>query len=94
MAMIGNNFGFNQRMVSMQSSITLQAGGTNTEKNDEAKPCGIELSEHEFNMNYENYKGCWIYYVQPNGIAHAKYINKRGDVSKVCFCSPEKAARL
>lgn len=94
MAMIGANFGFNPRMVSLQKNVNVQAGGNTTEKNDEAKSCGLEVSEHDFNMNYENYKGRWIYYVQPNGVAHAKYINRRGEVTKVCFCSPEKAKNL
>ena len=45
-------------------------------------------------MNYDKYKGCWIYYVQPNGVAHAKFINKWGVASEVKFCSPEKADKL
>lgn len=99
MALLNTSFySMNIRTLDVNPGSTTQVKNVNTGTEEPAETptlvSGTRVSEEDFNMNYDKYKGRWIYYVQPNGVAHAKFINKWGVASDVKFCSPEKADKL
>ena len=99
MAIQSNNFGFNAyQMMNFKSNSTANIANSKVNQNvqPEPKPAAREVSDVDFRLNYDKqeYRGKWIYYVQPNGVAHAIYVNKKGRVTKVFFGSPEDARRL
>ena len=101
MAILGNNFNktnfFMMRNSYQNTGSSNATNGTNNtpsvnNEQEVEQKAAVRVTEEDFNMNYDNYEG-WIYYVQNNGIAHAKRI-KKGRCVEVRFCPPEQAEKL
>ena len=93
---ISNNFyAFNRQVLDLKTGSVSKAEASVADLNQNVtvESSAVKLSEEEFNMNWDQYTG-WIYYIQENGVAHAKYINKKGVCTKIMFCSPDRAEQL